>query len=237
MIDTVRGSVRVRKWPRKRGKNLHPHTRYMMRWFKDACRKLRYVNAQDMDFAIKATKGTGLYPRDLLMIGMTEGLIDLYDETGREIKLKRQGIYPVSFQGIRLQRTSNFAVAASVPTDIPWPVPVIDTVGMWDPLAPTRIAIPAGVNIVRLTGSIRATVSTPILANLYIVQTGGSTIVEQNINVAQWCGVALDSGPIPVIAGDSFRLGCVLSSARSLGFSKCTNFCCEILDADYPTQP
>ena len=234
IVDTYRGKVRVRSWKSKLSRPLHPHTQYMNAWFSDACRKIKYADAQAVDFAIKAAKGTGLYPRDILMRATGAGLVDLYEPDGTPIQYKKQGLFPVSFQGIRLQRTSNFAVAASTPTDIPWPVPVIDTAGMWNSITPTRIIIPNGVNVVRLTGSIRATVSTAILANLYIVQTGGSTIVEQNINVCQWCGVALDSGPIPVVAGDSFRLGVVVSSARSIGFTKATNFCCEILDADYP---
>jgi len=234
IVDTYRGKVRVRSWKGKLKRPLHPHTTYMNAWFSDACRKIKYADARAVDFAIQTAKGTGLYPRDILMASMAGGLVDIDLPDGTPITYKRQGLFPVSFQGARLQKNANQAIAASTPTDLTWQTVVIDTIGMFDPVNPTRITIPPGVNVVRFTGGTRATVSTATLANTYVVKTGSTTVAEQNINSCQWCGTTIDTGPIPVAEGDIFRMGIVVANARNMGFTPATFFACEILDADYP---
>jgi len=234
VVDTYRGKVRVRKWPRPRGKRLHPHTAYMNKWFRDACHKIAYADARAVDYAIKATKGTGLYPRDVLMAGMGAGLVNLVLPDGTPITHKRQGLHPVAFQGCRLQKTALQNILASTATALVWPLPVIDTAGMFNLGFPTRITIPAGINIVRLTAGCRANVATNTTVNLWIFKNGTTLIAEQNSNAAPWTAAGVDSGPLPVAAGDYFEVFVFLSAIRNIINGPPTRFSTEILDADYP---
>jgi len=206
----------------------------MNRWFRDACFKLKYADPQAIDFAITASKGTGLYPRDLLMAGMGAGLIDLTLPDGTPITYKRQGLHPVAFQGIRLQLAANLNIPASTNTAIVWPLPTFDTAGMFNLGFPARITIPPGINIVRFTAGVRATVGTNTLASLWLRKNGATLIAETGSNTAPWSAVGLDSGPLPVANGDYFEQMIFLSAARTLVAGPTARFCCEILDADYP---
>jgi len=66
MVDVVRGRVRVRAWPKKRKRPLHPQTVAQNQKFKDAAILAKYTPAEIMNPMITATRGTPFYPRDLV---------------------------------------------------------------------------------------------------------------------------------------------------------------------------
>ncbi len=70
MIDTVRGVLRVRKWPKKRGKPKSALQRFWVDWFRQANRLAKYADGMSQARAIEMTKGSGMYPRDVLLKAM-----------------------------------------------------------------------------------------------------------------------------------------------------------------------
>jgi len=82
MVDAVRGVVRVRKWPRKRGKITNAVNLFWMDWFKQANLLAKYVDAASARRAIQMTIGTPLYPRDVLLAAMRGRLYSWADEDG-----------------------------------------------------------------------------------------------------------------------------------------------------------
>lgn len=83
MVDTVRGVVRVRKWPKKRGTPKSARQRWWISWFKQANLLAKYADAASQRRAIELTKGTGLYPRDILLKTMRGRLYYWTDPTGK----------------------------------------------------------------------------------------------------------------------------------------------------------
>jgi len=70
MIDTVRGAIRVRKWPKKRGPPKSERQRFWVDWFKQANRLAKYASGLDQVTAIAMTLRSGWYPRDILLKAM-----------------------------------------------------------------------------------------------------------------------------------------------------------------------
>ncbi len=82
MIDTVRGVIRVRKWPKKRGTPKSPKQRFWNDWFSQANKLAKYADPMSQVRAIEMTKGTGQYPRDVLLMAMRGSLYYWADATG-----------------------------------------------------------------------------------------------------------------------------------------------------------
>lgn len=82
MVDTWRGILRVRKWPKKRPGPQTPQERFWVDWFSQANRLAKYADAASQIRAKELTKGTGLYPRDVLLAAMRGRLYTWIDETG-----------------------------------------------------------------------------------------------------------------------------------------------------------
>jgi hypothetical protein len=83
MVDTVRGVLRIRKWPRKRGTPKSKSQLWWIDWFKQANKLAKYVDAASMRRAIELTAGTGKYPRDILLQAMRGRLYVWQDENGK----------------------------------------------------------------------------------------------------------------------------------------------------------
>ncbi len=83
MVDTVRGVLRVRKWPRKRGTPKSASQRWWNDWFRQANLLAKYVDAATMRKAIELTANTGMYPRDIILKAMRGRLYIWQDQTGK----------------------------------------------------------------------------------------------------------------------------------------------------------
>ena len=83
MIDTVRGVLRVRKWPRKRGTPKSASQRYWIDWFRQANYLAKYVDGASAARAIEITKDSGMYPRDVILAAMRGRLYSWHDRTGK----------------------------------------------------------------------------------------------------------------------------------------------------------
>jgi hypothetical protein len=234
VIDTVRGSVRVRKWPKARGKPRSRQTQLQNEWFADIMRKLKYLPSDAVEFAIQASKGTGLYPRDVLMMQLTKSNVDIEQEDGTLLTQRLQGVWQVAFQGIRLQLAADQAGGNGAPVAITWPIPPFDTVGMWTPSHPERIIIPGGVKLVRLTASVFTTNAATATVQVFLRDKDGeSAATFRGTLVARGWG-AVDTGPYPVAQGDYFYIETIFSAARTLLAGPLVYFACEVLEATFP---
>jgi len=206
----------------------------MNRWFRDATRKIAYADSRAVDFAIQATKGTGLYPRDVLMAGMGAGLVDLIDPVTGPVTYKRQGLYPVSFQGAILPKTANQAIGAGVYTAVTWALPNIDTAGIWNGGVPSRLTIPPGVNVVRVEGQLSCTVATAVLTAVRLLKNGATALADNRYGSIERGACFFDSGAIVVANGDYLEFQVNYAAARTLAGGLLCRANLEILDADYP---
>lgn len=68
MIDAARGQIRVRAWPKKRGKPKSPVTIEQNNWFRDCLALIKRLEPGFMERMYTYTKGTPLLPRDLAMM-------------------------------------------------------------------------------------------------------------------------------------------------------------------------
>lgn len=82
MIDTVRGTLRVRKWPKKRGTPTSPKQLFWIDWFRQANLLAKYADGMSQARAIQMSEGWPLYPRDILLKAMRGWLYDFTDTTG-----------------------------------------------------------------------------------------------------------------------------------------------------------
>lgn len=82
MIDAVRGVLRVRKWPKKRGTPKAPNQLWWIDWFKQANLLAKYADAASQIRSKEMTKGSGLYPRDVLLMAMRGKLYTWIDQDG-----------------------------------------------------------------------------------------------------------------------------------------------------------
>ena len=85
VVSTWRGIAYVAKWPRKRTRPLPLHTQEQSEWFRQAGVLAKWLAPQQMKAAIEATKGTPLYPRDVLVMGMAGTLLSITMEDGRTL--------------------------------------------------------------------------------------------------------------------------------------------------------
>jgi len=82
MVDTVRGVIRVRAWPKKYGHARSALQQKWIDWFTQANRLAKYADPKTQDWAREVTKGTGLYPRDVILKLMRGRLFWFIDQYG-----------------------------------------------------------------------------------------------------------------------------------------------------------
>ncbi len=149
MVDTVRGVLRVRKWPKKRGTPKSASQRWWNDWFRQANLLAKYVDAATMRKAIELTAGTGMYPRDIILKAMRGRLYIWQDQTGKvwhpmaaiqdiseSLDVLAQGIGSVLFRASDRWRALDPGVASEVltsagPDALPtWEAPVAPGAGL-----------------------------------------------------------------------------------------------------------
>lgn len=234
IVYAQKGRLRAQVWPRRRGKPKHPHTLYMNAWFKDTMFKLRYVDGLAMDWAIRLTKQTGLYPRDLLTRAMTKGIFLIPDGQGGYLEPKQQGIYAVAFQGTIIRSPLTTSLVGGTNTIVNWNPPALDTVPLWSPSAPSRITIPKGINIVRVEATYRCLNAGNTSSGAYI-RMNGSQYFQGNTDAATpTSGSQVTTGPVLVAQGDYFEFAPFVGANRTLDAQYCW-MTCEVLDANIPS--
>lgn len=230
VVDSVRGRLRIRKWPRPRGKPKSPVTRQQNEDFALRSFRTKYVAGSQMSAAIDATKGTGLYPRDLIMRAMTVGLFDVVLPDGQIITNRRDFMNPTTYQGAILLLDVNQNIGTGAAASPAWPLPLVDTAAFWDISAPTLLTIPNGVEIVNLWGGSRAATAGGGRAFMTFRQNG-SVIGYDNRDTPQTVGVLASSGPVVVSEGDTLDTQTFLETGGILQGGGGTFFALEVLQA------
>lgn len=212
IVDSVRGQLRVRSWPRKRGTPKSSEVRIQNQWFKDANHLAKICEPSQQAQAIRMTLGTGLYPRDLLLKCMSGGIIDPITGDGRLMQRMRKVVTPVSWQGFMLRLTSDQNIGTPGYTDVTWPLPVNDSLGFWSVAAPTLITIPPGVTKMSFMsrglskGTYNGTMQNSIAR-------AGGLVYGRADNVGNMShGIGCFSGVVDVVAGQTFSAGFAMSA-------------------------
>jgi len=84
-IYVSQGQLILAKWPKGRGRNLHPKTLEQMAWFSEADIMAKNASASDWRRAIEMTTGSPFFPRDLLFAAIRGRLYWTQTEDGRTI--------------------------------------------------------------------------------------------------------------------------------------------------------
>lgn len=229
MVDTVRGRLRIRKWPRKRGRPKHPFTRLWNDWFKDANWIAKRADGHAQAAAIALTKGTGLYPRDIMLRAMSVGLIDLVDGDGTLIQNRERRLGPMDFQGALLRLTANQFIGSGAEHAPDWPLPVVDTFGFWSVGAPTLLTIPAGVEIVQLFAGGVSTVSTTQRMVGLFRRDGAELLAQINVTAVGTATISWATGPIVVAEGETLEARYFFASGNTLSGAGGTFFGLQVL--------
>jgi len=176
MFDTFRGRVRIRKWPDKRGRPKTATVRLINSRFAQATYLAKRCDAGQMIEAMERTKGTGLYPRDLLAKFIPPCPLLITTPDGTAITKEQPGVFPVAFQGARVERTTAQTLAAGVLTTMIWQAPIIDTAALWSAGAPTRLTVPPGVSKIRIEAGL---ITNSATAGLYSYRLGKNGVFTQ----------------------------------------------------------
>lgn len=231
VVDTFRGQMRARSWPRARGLPKDPLQAQRLKTFERYAALAKFAAPSQIALAVNATRNTGLYPRDLLFMAMAGNLVDLVTEDGRLITKKKPRIDPVKFQGVKLRLVVDTAVPEGAGFYVSWPLPEIDTAAMWSAADPTKITVPAGVNIISLAGTITRQFVTASMVAI-VEKNVGTDIADQNRGVGDaWNTVRVFTGPLTVQQGDFFRIRMAMGDGSPLKGNGQTWFAATILDA------
>jgi len=230
IIDSYRGQLRARAWPKPHGPATSPKLLRSQDAFKQCCELIKRVPSTQIDAAIQTARGTGLYPRDLLMAAMRAGVVDIVTAEGELIINKQYYLEEVMFQGARLQRTGSLGIAATTETVITWQQSPILTVPIWPAPTPTRLEVPTNVNMVRLQGGVRSTANVAGIRQVLFRNQAGVLVATQSADSTGRLNFQCDSGPIPVAPGNWFDMRVFLGAAGTLEAASSTFFSMEILN-------
>jgi len=216
MVDTVRGKVRVRAWPKKRGRPKSAAVRSQNKWFKSATQIMNQVDPSQMKIAIEAAKGTGFYPRDLLMNAISGGIIEVVFPDGVVLTSSQYFLEDVVFQGARVVRTSNLTIPNATLFTVDFESPILQTTPIWDAGNPERLTVPVGVSVVSVESGLQSLVNQ---SGLWVHQIEDQTGVRYTGAGSEFFGfrnIYASTGPIPVVAGDYFVVKTFTVGARQL---------------------
>lgn len=135
------------------------------------------------------------------------------------------------YQGTVLQLAGPFFLPTGVATPVQWSSAYIDTAAMWSPATPSRITIPAHVNIVRLRGAGLINTAANTTLRSQIRMNGGALVSYSNTAAVPRPGGPTASPPLAVAAGDYFEIEFLPGANVNLWEIAATHFACDILQA------
>jgi len=208
IYDTWRGQQRVRSWPRKRGPGKTPQQRLQTQWFKAANELAKRVAPSQQKIAIEATRNTGLYPRDVIIRAMGAGLINVIEQDGTLVTYLQRWWEQMQFSGVIIRPASDVVPGVNVWHLIDWPLPDLDTQGMWSAGNPSRLTVQAGVEVLEVACCVKQTTAGNALLATRIRKNGVTDVAWSQANSSGTVGDHASTGPMVVIAGDYFEVLC-----------------------------
>lgn len=231
MVDTVNGKVRVRAWPKKRGPHLPEQTRLQVERFVEAQQLIKQLKGSVMNWFIDATKGSGLYPRDLAMKMMTNGPISFEKSDGYIMQFGRPILEKTMFQGFALRLTADQNILSTTLTNLTWPAPTLDTAGFFNAGSPTFITIPDGVTVIELTAGFRRSTISAVFGTVQLRRLLPSPLIMAENAQTETAGLNVSSGPIVVVPGETYAASVQINTASTL-LAVRTFFSGEILQGE-----
>jgi len=229
IVDTYRGQYRIRSWPKKSGTPKDPVQLSRVQRFADANRLAKFINGNFWNLAHRVTKGTGLYPRDILVQAMLAGQYDIVRHDGDTISYKAFFLEEAVFQGCTVQRNSGQAITLNIETAITWQSPIIQTVPIWSASTPTRLTVPTGVNIVRMSATMRSVGNIASPHFLIIRNQASALVAALALQYSGSVNQTVQSVPLYVTAGDWFDCRVFWGGSGNVQAVPQTSFCMEIL--------
>jgi hypothetical protein len=229
IIDTFKGRVRIKKWPRKTGRPKSLAVRYQNDAFTQAQALAKQAPAQQQIAAMQQAEGRGLYPRDVLTQAIIGAPLRFVRPDGTVISKWKPVLEVTMFLGALLQRSSSFTVASGAFRTINWQVPVLDSTGFWNIAQPSKLVIPAGVSVVQVMAGYASSTGGTFQNTLVINKNGTIGIVGMTANDQATHHNAVASGPIPVVAGDYFEALAFSGTTFSLNAVGTTYFALNVL--------
>lgn len=230
VVDTVRGRVRVRAWPKKRGRPKSAAVREQNQWFKDANRLSKLCSAQQVKAAMIATKGSGLYPRDILLRSMAGNLGPLQFVDGQIMRKRQREFEDLTFQGCILELAAPTSFSGGAITYPAWDLPVIDTAGFWSVTNPSRITIPAIARVIRLDASCLTETGDNTSIRGVFRRNGSTFEGHQNVGNFSTSGLSMSLGPMVANPGDYWEVGFNPSNTDTFVAGVATAFALTVLE-------
>lgn len=230
VVYPLRGRLVVRSWPKKRGKKLHPKVREQVEWFKEAVQLAKYADPESQRRAIEWSKGTGLYPRDLIVHAMAGNLLEFADENDNVYKKHKFATETAVFQGARVVRTTNITIPSNTTFRINWQSPILQTTPIWSPSNPDRLTVPDGVSIVSVEAGLQSSVTQGGLWVHLIKDAAGTLYSGAGSEFNGFRNIAASTGPIPVSPGDYFVVDTFTVGARQLTAGSSVFFSMTLLE-------
>lgn len=234
MVDTFRGSTRIRAWPKPRGTPTDPYVRELNRWFTEANALAKKADPAIQKIAIEMSKGTGLYPRDLMLRAMSDGFVDIVRTDGTVLRQQRPFVEACVFNGFNARPTTNVNIGTGSLVEVQWPLPQIDTGGFYQPASPGRFLIPQFVEIMEFSAGVAYTGGGSSDTTLIIDNLGIGNIAGARLTGLFSHGFTITSGPVIVTPGEQYRLlARSLSNPTLVGDGR-TFFTGKVLQATVP---
>ena len=231
VVDVTRGSLRVRRWPQATGNPKSPAVRAMNNWMKSAIELAKFMDPYFVSAGHRAAKGTGLYPRDIVIQAMAGNVAWVQLIDGPTITKRRYFREPVMYQGARVQRINGQSISGTGITYLNWEEPIIDTAGMFNLGSPSRLTVPAGVSRINVKGGARINASSSGTLGLHFRKNGTDELFRSQTQCTATRGGMSETGPINVQPGDYFELGLSATGGGSLQVGTFTWFAADILEA------
>jgi len=231
IVDTFRGQIRVRSWPRKQTQATKDKNQNRIRWFIAAREMAKYAEPNQIAVSKEATKGTGIYPADLQMMAAAGNLIPSIKGDPDDYTKWQPTLGPIVFQGVRLPLNADQAKAAGGSLDLIWALPDFTTGDFWNPAAPTLLTIPANVSKVIVWAGLKADMTSSGNVIFRIINSGSgggaSFFIVQGADIH----VAIPTGPIAVAQGDELRANLFSQKSGTIEKSANTFFALQVVEA------
>ena len=232
IVDTYRGQVRIRSWPRKQSAETKRKNGNQIRWFKAAREMAKWAEPSQINLAKDVVKGTGLYPGDLQMMAAAGNLIPVIFNDPVNYTKWQPRIDPVSFQGIRAPLEANQTLVVNLRIVAVWGLPDFQTTEFWTPGDPTHYVIPQGVTKVAVMTSTKLTTNSAPFAFTEIDFNDGLAINLTQVGNTTGGRALCATGPITVTGGNTFSVNVFSSIAGILDKNSVTWFTLEVLETD-----
>ena len=230
IVDTYRGQVRIRSWPRKQSAETKRKNANQIRWFTAAREMAKWAIPSEINASKLVAKGKGFYPGDIQMMAAAGNLIPVIHGDPQNYEKWQPFVDPVSFQGARCALAADQTWTSGASPIAVWGVPQFQSTEFWNAGAPTLFTIPPDILKVRVTGAIHYVGAMPTFIFAELQGPGNVPIYLNLTTPGTGSRMLVDSGPFAVDQGDTFRIRCFANATGVIKADPPTWFTLEVLE-------